>query len=54
MTNTITTTIRWNATELDDIKKAAKCVGLPTSLFVKSIALAQVRNKKTYSDTLTR
>jgi hypothetical protein len=40
---TITTTIRWDAEELDDVKKAAKEVGLPVALYVKSEALKRAR-----------
>lgn len=43
MSQSITTTIRWDENELNDIKKAAKNIGLPTSLFVKSIVLSNVR-----------
>lgn len=39
--STVATTVRWDTTELADIKAAAKRVGLPVSLFVKSIALSR-------------
>lgn len=44
MDSTITTTIRWSKSELDDVKKASKDVGLPVSLFIKSLALSKVRS----------
>lgn len=46
---TITTTIRWDAEELNDIKQAAKGVGLPVALYVKSEALKKARNLENQS-----
>lgn len=43
MANKITTTIRWDGEDLNDVKVAAKRVGLPVSLYVKSIVLSKVR-----------
>lgn len=40
---TMTTTIRWAADELNDIKAAAQQLGLPVALFLKSLALSKVR-----------
>jgi hypothetical protein len=55
MSNAITTTIRWNQDELEDVKKSARLVGLPTSLFLKSIVLEKVRNQdEKYSPNLTK
>ncbi len=49
---TITTTIRWENQELNDIKKAAHLVGLPVSLFLKSIALARIRGVEEIYDPI--
>lgn len=40
----ITTTIRWESGDLNDVKKAAKRVGLPVALYVKSIVLTRIRD----------
>lgn len=52
---TIATTIRWENQELNDIKRAAKLVGLPVALFVKSIALSRIRGaEEIYNPVLKR
>jgi len=53
MSATVLTTIRWEEVEIQDIKTAAKQVGLPVSLFIKTIALSKVRNCENLSPTLT-
>lgn len=44
MSSNVTTSIRWQTDELADVREAASQLGLPVSLFVKAIALSQVRN----------
>lgn len=50
MNSTITTTIRWDPEELNDIKKAAKRIGLPVALYVKSLVLAKTRHVQDFYD----
>jgi|GEM_PF-4382095 len=55
MATPITTTIRWNHSELEDIKQAADQVGLPVALFLKSLALSRIRlQRDLYSPELTQ
>jgi len=42
----ITTTIRWQADELARVKAAAKKIGLPVALFIKSLALGKVNEEE--------
>lgn len=53
---TITTTIRWDIEELNDIKKAAKEIGLPVALYVKSASLKKARttNRESLAEILKR
>jgi len=46
----ITTTIRWDQDDLSAVKKAAKKIGLPVSLFVKSLVLTKI-NETNYQPT---
>lgn len=50
----VTTTIRWEDKELNDVKQAAKRVGLPVALFVKSLALAKIRYAENMFDPVLK
>lgn len=54
MGNKITTTIRWDGKDLDEVKDFAKQLGLPVSLLVKSLVLARVRKIDGFYDTVLK